>query len=156
MEKNNMAKNKDVEGEHVPVKVYTGIVTLGKAYSVLKDVGIDFLLTGKWKNEVDIDMIRKQASGEEEVDKDLLAKEVDKLNNFIFEVVDKLLLPDNSHKKLIEFYEIITKTDTTLEDDTDIEVILEAISNFFFVIVKKVPKYLVQMMAMSQGLTNQI
>lgn len=126
-------------------KVYTGIVVLGKAYSVLVDVGIDWIMTGNIDTEIDFNMIRKQATGEGSFDEKKLAEEFKKLNKFVFDIVDKLLGTD---RKLIEFYEIITKTDVKEEDDPDIEIVLEAVVNFFLDIVKKVPRFIGRIMVL--------
>ena len=123
-------------------KIYTGVKTLSTAYSILTDVGIEGLITGKFDVGVDFAMLAKQYSGKASFSKKKVEAELEKSSSFIYDIVDKLL---GDNKKLIELYEVVTKTKVTEADDPDIEIVLEALVNFFYAIVKKVPRFLAKM-----------
>lgn len=108
------------------MEIYTGLTTLEKAFVILDYCGLKELMTGIFESGVDLEKL-----------KDMKPEEMKKAGTFFYDIVSKMF----RETKLREFYEVITHTKTH-KKDIDIEIVLEAIVNFFIGIVKKVPRLL--------------
>ena len=130
-------------------EIYTDIVTVGRVYSVLKEVAIEWLMTGKVAEELGLDTLGKQAKGEASFSQEFLLEKLNTFYGYIFKVMDKLLL-DGKEAKIVEVYEIVTKTKIINLDEMDIEIILGAIANFSLRTARKVGKYIYPIMSLTR------
>jgi len=119
------------EEEVIIPKIYTDIVTVSKVYSILKDIAIDWLMTGKMSAELqsDLELLEKQATGKGSFDPKIVTEKLTNYYEYLFTVIDKLLL-NGKEAKVVEVYEIITRTTVDRLEGLDIEVLLGAIANF--------------------------
>ena len=117
--------NKDVQ----PLKVYTGVLTLNKAFKILKRAKLDFLLTGKSTFAEDFSKLQKHLAGQASYSEDFIREETAKYNKLLFDIVDSLI---GEEFLLKDFFEAITKIEITDDTDYSLDVIMVTVMSFFF------------------------